>query len=803
MESGNKGRLLLPVLVSAFVLLAVLANARNADATGLSRRTISGMVKDALGRGLAGTSVRLTSTNGRIVARTHTDQRGNFSFRNVPRGIYAVIAEKRGFEPATLIVDAQSSNPPPLSLSMASQHPLTLALVGHRAHQGRNAPSPTGSNVYRFSREEMERLPQGSNISMRQMLIQAPGVSQDTYGQGQNQIHIHGNNGGGIQYRINGIFVPEAVSSFGEFLSPRFASSVNLITGVMPAQFGYRNEGVIDIHTRQGCAEPGGGAEFYGGQRGTIQPSFEYGGCQGQFNYFLSGFYLQDDLGVQAPTPTPSPVHDRTNQGQSLGYFSYLLKPATELSLITGTSVSYFQIPPNPDAVPAFTLAGVPHYPANSVADSELEQSYFGILALHGDVGGLDYQAAYFSRYYRLNFDPDPVGDLIFNGVAARLLHSGFVNGIQSDIAYHLEDHIVRSGIYVSGETIETDDHAEAFPANPDGSQKSSVPVAIVDNHNSKALLYGIYGEDEWHPTAKLTLSYGVRWDLMDALVEQWQFSPRISVVYRLTHDTLLHAGYARYFQVPPFESVLLQTVSKFAGTTGESSITSGSQSINAEEDNYFDAGLAHAFTPGLSLSLDGFFFLAHNKLDLAQFANTYVFAPLNYQHGRSWGADLSIVRTANGLSAYFNFSYAVLQATDVSAGQFLVDDPAELNYIANHWITLDDDQMFTASAGASYRWRGFLFSIDSIWGSGYRRGFANTGTLPPILQFDAGVARQIPLPTLGEATARVVVVNLFDHPYQIRNGTGIGVFSPQWGPRRALYGGVRIPLPALSGKGA
>src|SRR6266851_4366209 len=71
---------------------------------------------------------------------------------------------------------------------------------------------------------------------------------------------------------------------------------------------------------------------------------------------------------------------------------------------------------------------------------------------------------------------------------------------------------------------------------------------------------------------------YGVRWDMMDALVGQWQFSPRVGAVYQVAPDTALHAGYARYFQVPPFESVLLGTVGKFAGTTGEPSVTAGNQ---------------------------------------------------------------------------------------------------------------------------------------------------------------------------------------------------------------------------------
>jgi hypothetical protein len=42
----------------------------------------------------------------------------------------------------------------------------------------------------------------------------------------------------------------------------------------------------------------------------------------------------------------------------------------------------------------------------------------------------------------------------------------------------------------------------------------------------------------------------------------------------------------------------------------------------------------------------------------------------------------------------------------------------------------------------------------------------------------------------------RFVVENLADHTYLVRNGTGVGVFADQYGPRRAFYGGIKWELP-------
>jgi len=770
------------------------------------RLELRGTIKDAIGRPVAGAEVELRES-GRLVARMQTDAAGAFRFRQIAAGSYVVVANQHGFKQTSETVAVSSiGHGAALVVTMEATAPLTLKVLTERLDRARNDLAPEiGATAYRFDQQAIHRLPEGQNSNLAQVLQQAPGVSQDAYGQGQEQIHIHGENGGGIQYRINDIFLPEAVTSFGEIFSPRFVHSITLLTGVLPAEIGYRNEGVIDIRTKDGCTDGGpdnDNVEMFGGQRETVQPSFELGGCEGKFSYYLSGFYQYSSLGLQAPSDGPDPNHDYSNQGQGFGYLSYLLNSQTRLSLVTGVAVNSFQIPPEPGLPQQFKLAGVPTYPSSEVKENELEQNYYGILSLQGEVGeNLNYQVAAFSRYYELKYSPDPIGDLIYDGVAAQILHTGFINGVQEDTSYKLNpQNTLRAGFYMSGEAIELDDHAQTFPAK-DGMQTSEHPFSIVDDNNQVAWLLGFYGQDEWHPTAKLTINFGLRWDWMSAFVTQNQWSPRFAVEYALTHSTTLHAGYARYFKVPPFDQVALETVQKFKDTTNAAPVNSGNDKIEAETDDYFDAGGRQRIIEGLNVGVDGFYKFGHDQLDLAQLAGSVVTAPLNYRQSRGWGSDFSLTYEGHGLSAYLNFSYAVLQAKYISAGAFLADDAAEISYIANHWVTLDDDQMFVGSGGTSYQLWGFLLTADAIWASGYRRGFANSGELPPILQFNAAVVRNFSMPRIGNVEGRISMINVFDHTYQIRNGSGIGVFSPTYGPRRALYAGLKIPLaPLLKG---
>ena len=81
---------------------------------------------------------------------------------------------------------------------------------------------------------------------------------------------------------------------------------------------------------------------------------------------------------------------------------------------------------------------------------------------------------------------------------------------------------------------------------------------------------------------------------------------------------------------------------------------------------------------------------------------------------------------------------------------------------LSNHYIFLDHDQTFSASAGAVFTWQGSAFSIDGIYGSGLRAGFANTGNLPYYIQVDGGITRRVPLPNhAGVLEFRTAMVNL------------------------------------------
>src|SRR6266853_771985 len=230
---------------------------------------------------------------------------------------------------------------------------LDLDVIAKQLDIARNQLQPSlGASVYQFSRPAIENQPQGDNAPLNQLLLQAPGVAQDSFG----QLHVRGDHAN-LQYRLNGVQLPEGINVFGQALETRLADSVALITGALPAQYGFRTAGIIDIQTKTGTLDPGGSVSMYGGSHEWLQPSVEWGGRVGRLDYFLTGEFLHNGIGIENPTGNYHPIHDRTDQGRGFAYLSGIVDPTTRLNAILGTSRTHLQIPNIPGQSPGLGLA--------------------------------------------------------------------------------------------------------------------------------------------------------------------------------------------------------------------------------------------------------------------------------------------------------------------------------------------------------------------------------------------------------------------------------------------------------------
>jgi opacity protein-like surface antigen len=230
------------------------------------------------------------------------------------------------------------------------------------------------------------------------------------------------------------------------------------------------------------------------------------------------------------------------------------------------------------------------------------------------------------------------------------------------------------------------------------------------------------------------------------------------------------------------------------------------------ERSHYFDTGIDQKIIFGcttsgvkdcttLDLGLDAYYKIATDLIDNGQFGQALVLSAFNYDQGIAQGVEFSGKFRSGNFQAYANLAVGQEKATRPVSNQFLFDNTTPLadlggltrfQYLSTHWIYTDHNQYVTGSAGLAYRWNGTTFSTDMIYGSGLRTGDANIDAVAPYAQFNVGVARDFDMPDHQPVTVRFDVVNVFDTVYQIRSGTGIGVFSPQYGPRRGYFIGIK-----------
>jgi hypothetical protein len=345
-----------------------------------------------------------------------------------------------------------------------------------------------GATVYSLNNETIENRPGGETGSIAAILGQVPGT-----GLSGRALTIRGSRA--IQVRINDIILPEAILDPADHLSSRLAETTRLITGTLPAQFGFAPGGVISVTTKNGLYQSGGQAELFAGSRGMIEPALEWAGSAagtslfGSVSFERSRGRVADVLGNSA--------RDRRRELEGLAFADHVIGPNDRLSLIVGGSRERH-------AIDATSLpAGV----------NENEDAYA--------VGAYQHSAGPLSVHAALSMAR--ATDRADFGTPDREHRSS--GGAQLDSTYEIGGgHRLGAGLLLSTATS----RATHRPAQ-------------------RRTSFGIYAQDQWTVAPALTLNAGARADWLRGVRSGARLEPRANLVWQAPNGFSAHAGYSRF----------------------------------------------------------------------------------------------------------------------------------------------------------------------------------------------------------------------------------------------------------------
>jgi outer membrane receptor protein involved in Fe transport len=647
-----------------------------------------------------------------------------------------------------------------------------------------NLSVKTGGSAYNFNQQAIKSLPLANFTSIDKVIARAPGVTQDSFG----QVRIRADHSG-VQYRINGVMIPEGISGFGQLIDTQFVDNVELLTGALPAQYGYRTSGVIEITPKSGEKGSSNRSSAMIGSNNTLGFNQQFGGNANNTSYYLNASFLESERAIESTTKNNNAKQNKGREHRIFANFSHLISPSQKINLILASSNNIFNIPNNPNQSPEFNLQGVDNDSINSLKlrQKQSENNNFAIASINGiSEANIDYQLALFSRFSNNNYDPDEIGELVFNGVASNIRRQSNVNGLQFDTGFALNSkNQLRFGGFASNETTKHRQHSLTFSADVDGNQDSDIPFAIANGSKKTMQTLGLYLQNEFKPNEKLSLNIGGRYDQINADNDEKQLSPRVGANYKFNDKTTVHSGYARYITPPRAELLASTNIDNFANTTNQAVFNNQNDKIKAERTHYYDLGLSHKIDKNLTVTIDTYYKDVDNLLDEGQFGSSLIYSPFNYRVAKAHGAEFTLDYQKDKLRAFANFSAQKMKAKDIISSQYMHEND-ELEYIASKFVHVDHDQSYTSAFGTSYDYRGYLMSADALFGSGLRKGFANENKNKSHWQFNSAISKD--WAKFGNLQTRIAVVNLFNNRYQIRDGSGIGIGAPQYQVGRSFY---------------
>ena len=724
--------------------------------TAAGQQSIVGRIQDATtGNALAEVSITIKDRSALLKESATSGTTGDFSLVALPPGDYEVTVSREGYltERFSITLTPRQVLDLDVRLSAAKLESHRIEVTASTTHLD---PGRAQTSVA-LNQKDFRELPASHQVDIPKLVTSlVPGAILGH----DNLVHLKGNELS-LHQCLDGVaFLDNPQHHFSPGYGTQAIESVNVITGGMPAEFGNRLGGVLDIVTKSGRTFQGGSLSLGGSTIVGRRSAVEYGAGGNKWDAYLFSSGFSDGRFLNPPQTRE--IHDLAYGSRSFLKIGYLASQKDRLSLAISAGGANLQLP----ATTEEWLVGLDSSRRTRETSAILRwQRTLSPRAL--------LSTSLYQRYTSNRLIPtsDPVSPF------ARGFLRTLTQGVKVDALVHTGNHNIKMGVDLAmfspnedlafdpRELVDEhgDEHAEdhegevvhseirfglaqkaAFAASP------SFPPRVFTGVEVEALNFrgrrrggegSIYIQDRFSPFPNFTVHAGVRYDRYSLVVTDDLVSPRLGLSYHLPRTgTVFRAVYNRYFVPPPLEYIQLASAFGTGGIEphGEEhviaalvpgAVFSGGGDhekaaklfgpVRSLTQHYFEFGIQQPLNPSIVLDVSSYHHQGRNAYENVELSSTRVFLPTTFDGERTWGSDLSLRLKPPGtlgLFGYLNYSHMVTNFFGPVSGGLSGEGA-----LPGQQITPAFDQRHTGSASLGYRHRpsGSNIGFATGYGSG------------------------------------------------------------------------------------
>lgn len=786
-------------IVGTWVLLMLACSVPSIGAAQLQHGTIEGTVVGPDGVPVDDVVVTLVDGLGDPIASVVTSGGvGQFRLNNIAPGTYALRAEALPLRAVLKTLTVGVALPIHVELRLSAVAAEQVVVRSEALEAGSTATRVTlaGDAVRRAPARLRSR-------GLQDAIATTPGWATEDNG----LLHVRGVDDGFL-YVVDGVPIYERLDGvFGIAPDPAMIDSVNVLTGYVPPEFGFKSGGVIEVRsTARGADTWLGSVDAAFGSDAGRDVSTLAGGPIGPHTALTLG------IGGQSSDRFLDPIHPDNlhNDGGTLsggGQFSWSPSAAGMLSAVGGFGRSDFDVP-----------HGEEQEEAGQDQRQRLRQYWQSVSWQHAWSARTVSQVAGYHRFGSADLLGSERDTPLFASADRSLRRVGLL----ASLSHHRGPHLLKVGAEVARLSLREDfsfavtDEDEAEEADLSAAALEFTPDAPFVFHDSATpSLVSFYVQDSVRPFDRLTLDLGVRADWSRMLTRSSQWSPRVGAAYHWSStDTTIRTSIGRFFQPPQPENLLLASseqareLSPFIDEIG-----SGGGDLSPERQTAVEVGVEQLLARVVRLDVSYWHRSVKHAADPNVLFGTTIIFPNTVAEGRASGIDVRIeVPRRNGWSGYLSYTNSRVEQTGpITGGLFLEDDVIDIG--PGTRFTPDHDQRNVGAFGVIYDHdrSGFWASITGRYESGTplevdlaelaelaeRPGAElvdfERGRVKPRGVLDVMVAKRLMRAQHVDLSLRLMVLNVSDRQWAFNFGNPFS--GTHFGPGRTVQVGLRATL--------